>query len=25
EENNRDFYQGCGSTSCPGGVWRKND
>ncbi len=25
EENNRDFYEGCGFTSCPGGVWRKND
>ncbi|WP_032121129.1 GNAT family N-acetyltransferase [Clostridium amazonitimonense] len=24
EENKRNFYECCGFTSCPGGVWRKN-
>ena len=23
EESNRKFYESCGFTSCPGGVWRK--
>ncbi|WP_434290891.1 GNAT family N-acetyltransferase [Clostridium botulinum] len=23
EESNRNFYEGCGFTSCPGAVWRK--
>ncbi len=25
EEANYNFYEKCGFTSCPGGVWRKNE